>query len=178
MRKIICCLIVFIFLGKLHSQEYNVISSLLKNNKVNLSSNFVRMDYGFTSLNDQLVFDEAMLRDLWEPMKSSSTPDIDFFLNEVSLDHLNNFVKNRDTSEINFDMLPKHFTKVSNTEQYLKNNRTVVYVSKPFINCSKNWAIFLAYSAHGSVASGGKLYIYQKIDGKWILYHWITTFTS
>ncbi len=159
-----------------HSQEYDVINAVFSNNTINLSSQFTPLDYGNTETKNP--FTEEFLRRLWEPTPSKSIPDITPFLEDISIEHLNDFTRKKDTSEIDFSKLNANYKKVINIKDHLDQKDIVTHISRPFINCSKEWAVVLTYSYSHTFSGGGSLEVYRKVNGIWKLYRRMSTFMT
>ena len=126
---------------------------------------------------------EKVFDGLWEPIPGivENFPDKDEFLKNVSFKHLFAVADNelaKEQEEIDFSRLDNRFKRIENetgflnepTTNYLDAN-TILRISKPFFNCTNDWAILRTVLYSKITSSGDVLSIYRKIDDKWVLYH-------
>ncbi|AXT18470.1 hypothetical protein D7030_07545 [Flavobacteriaceae bacterium AU392] len=129
------------------------------------------------------ILHEKVFDDLWNPIKSidKDFPNKAIFLKNINFKHLFAIADGELTGEqeqIDFSKLDNRFKKIENETAFLNekksnylNANTILKISKPFFNCSKDWVILRTESYSKIVSSGQELSIFRKVDGEWILYH-------
>ncbi|MEM7487236.1 MAG: hypothetical protein AAF348_18665 [Bacteroidota bacterium] len=147
----------------------------------NETTNIIHVEQEFKTLNpfkDLNFVSEKFFRDEWQPIKIGEVPDIEAFLLGISIQHLNDFANQKQTFSIDSSKLNSKIKVVYNLDQYLKEGGIVSQISRPFMSCTKEWAIIYTSSYSKDFSGGGNWYIYRKVDGKWVYYHKINIFMT
>lgn len=130
------------------------------------------------------ILTKRFFEEEWEPIKTEQTPDINLFFSGISIDHLESFSRISDTTLIDETKLSSNIILFrdldANDEKVsfdnLNKQKLICSISIPFISCTRDWAIiFYSCSSKASYGSGD-LYIFRKIENKWIYYHKINLF--
>jgi hypothetical protein len=177
--KNILSILLIITINNCYTQEYNFINTIFKEYK----SDTIYLEKKFLTFDSQTIsikFSKENIQYLWKPSPLSNTPPIDSFFNNFNLFHLKaDLVANKNDSIIDFRKLDKRVFPSSLKYMREHTHLTYISISKPIYNCSKNWAIIFIDSSNLSHDIGsGNMYIYRKIDEKWILYHTIELWLS
>lgn len=180
-------LIILLFLSSLtYGQQYEFINDVINpyENGNPIPKDSIYLYHQFIPLGTQYLNTESLneesIRLWWNEIKNNQPP-VELFLENFNLEHLkSDITKSQNDSIIDFNKLEKYFHK-SDTK-FLKENprNTIVYISKPYFNCKKDWALIVtsSYLPYVNTSSGGLMNIYVKINGKWILYYKIQLWMS
>lgn len=185
MKLIKFLVVVFISTPAL-SQEYNFINEILtqRNDSVYLTENYIR-DYGI-EVND---FNEENFRLWWSEIQDDRTPSMELFFSNFNPKILRSgLLANEKDSIINFRDLSSKIKKISYEEivrirenrkngnysslqDYYDNN--FYNISKPIFNTKKDWVIIIMSmeNPYIDIYINRQLYIYQKTNCKWKLFH-------
>ena len=175
---ILCLVVSQLAIG----QTYEVINSIFANNKsnTNLYYKFVPLISNYNST----ILTRRFFEEEWAPIKSEQTPDINLFLSGISINHLESFSRIKDTTIIDETKLSSNIILVQDLDPYnqkvsfdtLNQQKLICRISIPFISHSKDWAIIFYSCSSDATDGSGDLYIYRKLENKWIYYHKINLF--
>jgi len=174
--KIILYAIVLLTSHFANGQSYELINSIYEEAK-----DTIYLEKHFTNFNpypDMDFISERFFREEWEPMKMNDPPDIELFLAGINMEHLKAFAHKKDPLFVDASKLTGKIVVLDENKSHLENNGTISQTSKPFISCSKEWAILFRSAYSKIYASSGDWYIYRKVDGKWVLFHTINIFMT
>jgi hypothetical protein len=162
-------LILYLIPYILFSQEYVFINSY-SNDAVFLRNNFEQIEDKYISYN--------FFKNNWSLMKSDDSDNAKVFLDNFNFAHAKAMINDSD-SKINFSNLNNNFIEVKDVNKHLKNNDYYTVISKPIFNCAMDWVILYKCNVYkDDVGSTADIYIYRKVDGKWIYYHKINLWIS
>ena len=179
-NNIIFFLIILNFSSTSGAQDYKFINEVIlpyaENNPIPLDS--IYLNKRFITLGEDYIkleyINEQTIRFWWS--NSSKKAPIELFLANFNLNHLKeDIIKSQKDSIINFKKLNNYFYSYDD-EFVIKNQKTrYLSISKPIFNCKKNWSFIVKSEYTPYTNSGGNavMYIYIKVDSKWILYNTI-----
>lgn len=180
-KNITILLIILNFIIVASAQDYKFINEVIspydENNPIPLDSiylnkkfiilgeNYIKSDY----LNEQTI------RFWWS--SSDKNAPVELFLANFNINHLReNINRSQKDSIINFKKLNSYF--YSCDDVFIAENQKNKYlsISKPFFNCEKNWGFIVKseYTPYSNSGGNAVMYIYIKVDSKWILYNTLT----
>lgn len=179
-------LITLILLSSLtYGQHYKFINEVItpyENDNI-IPKDSIYLNPTFIPLGNQYLnikgINEESINLWWNEIRGAKAP-MELFLTNFNLEHLkSDIIKFQNDSIIDFSRLEKYFH--SSNIKFQENNPKVkvLNVSKPYFNCSGDWAIIItsSYIPYINTSSGGIMNIYVKINGKWILYHKLSLWT-
>jgi hypothetical protein len=183
-KRIFLVFLTLIFFSKINGQEYSFINEVItpyeKNNSIPLDSIFLREK--FINLKNHInlkYLNEETIKLWWNNGKK--LPPVDLFLKNFDLSHFKAEIKKTQSdSIIDFESLEKYF--YCSNQEYVTNNPKKKYlsISKPFFNFSKDWCVIVKsqYIPYTNTGGSGVMYIYVKVQDKWILYNIINIWLS
>ena len=161
------------------AQEYDfineVITSYEKDIPIPLDTIFLNKNFIALGKNHMKIeyLNKNSFEFWWNDLRKNKPP-IELFLKNFSLDHLKlEILKSQNDSLINFKALNSYFH--SSNQEFIKTHpkNTYLSISKPLFNPNKDWCIIVksSYNPFFNAGGGGMLYIFVKVDDKWILYY-------
>jgi len=156
------------------AQSYQFINSIYSEKEIYVENKFHQL----LPFSDGYEISKKFFKKKWAPIWGYDIPNIEPFLSGISIEHFNDFSNKKNNMAIDGSKFTANIKVLDNYENHLKNNGRIYQLSKPFISCSKNWAILFKSSYTRFAAGGGELYIYRKVDGKWVYYHKINVILS
>lgn len=117
----------------------------------------------------------------WWSSNMSRFPPIELFLANFELAHLKSEIQNSKTDEnIDFKLVNKFFysSDINYLKMYPKNK--YLSISKPIFNKKKDWCVIVKsqFVPYFNAGGSGEMYVYVRVEGKWILYNvislWVT----
>jgi len=172
------------FLTSVNGQEYSFINEVVtpyeKDNVIPLDTIFLRGEYINLKTHLKLEYLNEETVKLWWS-NGNKIPPVELFLANFDLNHLKSEInKSQNDSNINFNFLNKYFYK--SNQEYVKENPKKKYlsVSRPFFNHNKDWCAIVKsqYIPYTNTGGSGVMYIYVKVQDKWILYNIINIWLS
>jgi hypothetical protein len=114
---------------------------------------------------------EETIKFLWNNKKNSSP--VELFLKNFNLNHLRIDIEQSAKDSIIYIGKLKNYFYLCD-ENFIKNNpkKKFLSISKPFFNCNRDWCIIVMseYIPYTDTGGNALMYIYIKINEKWILY--------
>jgi len=190
MKKYLITLFIMIYCVGLNAQDYQFINEVIlpyketnykDNNAISLDSiylmkKFIIIGKDFSKIE---YFNEKSIKFWWNDNRNS--PLVELFLKNFNFEHLKaDLIRSKNDSIIDFTKLNKYFhsTDENYQNEYPKNQ--YLSISKPFFNCNRDWCFIIKskYIPYVQAGGNGQMFIYIKINGKWILYNRVDLWLS
>lgn len=180
MKLYIVYFFVLIRVINVNAQDYSFINKVItpyeKNNPIPLDTIF--LEERFIILGKDILEIEYLNKEsfkLW--WGNNNMPPLELFYSGYNFNHLkSDIIKSQKDSIINFKELNNYF--YASSKKFIKNNPKNKYlsISKPFFNCSKDWCFIIKslFIPHTGMGRSHEMYIYIKVNDRWVLYNTIT----